>query len=54
MSLTIKHIPILYDKEADKFIENADNSYIMKDSIDFNKEMESMKIILEKAKMKNK
>ena len=52
MAIEIRIIPILEDKIAKKFVEKANDAYAMKATIDFSKEIESAKKILEKAKMK--
>ncbi|MBK9510798.1 MAG: hypothetical protein IPP61_02150 [Cytophagaceae bacterium] len=51
MALTIKGIPTLKSKEAKDFISRAEASIAKKGSVDFSKQLESTKRILEKAKL---
>lgn len=50
MAITIKNIPVLKEKEAEKFIERAENKLALKHSVNFEKEVNTAKAILEKAK----
>jgi len=51
MAIEIKTIPILYDENAKKFVEKANDAYAIKATIDFSKEIESAKKILRKANL---
>jgi hypothetical protein len=52
MAITIKNIPVLKDKEADSFVEKAENKTAIKQTVSFKKELSAAKAILEKAKLR--
>jgi len=52
MAIAIKSIPVLQDKDAKRFIDAAQKASSKKATIDFSRQIESAKRILEKAKMK--
>ena len=52
MAIEIKPIPVLRDKAAERFVEEADrNARERRGSIDFTKQVEKMRAILKKANM---
>jgi len=52
MAITIKSIPVLKQRVARSFVDKAEASLSQRATIDFSKQIESAKRILEKAKMK--
>lgn len=51
MALTIKSIPVLKEKEAEKFVKMAEKSFSKGSTVDFSKELVKAHAILKKAKM---
>lgn len=52
MAIAIKSIPVLKQRTAKSFVKKANDSLSRRASVDFSKQLESAKRILEKAKMK--
>ena len=50
--MKIKGIPVLYGKEAQRFIKMADETYKNRNSIDFTEQTDTANKILAKAKAK--
>jgi hypothetical protein len=52
MAIAIKSIPVLKHRTAKSFVKKANDSLSRRASVDFSKQLESAKRILEKAKTK--
>lgn len=51
MALTIKSIPVLKEKEAEKFVKMATKATSKSSTVDFSKELKKTHAILKKANM---
>lgn len=51
MAITIKSIPTLKSKEAQRFVSNADRAVKQRATVDFSAQVKSANSILRKAKM---
>ena len=51
MAITIKSIPTLKSKEAQRFVHNADSAVKQRATVDFSKQVKATHSILSKAKL---